>query len=81
MNKNIDKNLIKVIDLLGEICPMTFIKTKLAIEKINYGEKIKIIYNSQEAKINVPKSLIELNHKVLKIDDISKENFYIIVEK
>jgi len=81
MNKNIDKNLIKVIDLLGEICPMTFIKTKLAIEKINYGEKIKIIYNSQEAKTNVPKSLIELNHKVLKIDDISKENFYIIVEK
>jgi tRNA 2-thiouridine synthesizing protein A len=81
MNKNIDKNLIKVIDLLGEICPMTFVKTKLAIEKINYGEKIKIIYNSQEAKINVPKSLIELNHKVLKIDDISKENFYIIVEK
>ena len=81
MNKNIDKNLIKVIDLLGEICPMTFIKTKLAIEKINYGEKIKIIYNSQEAKINVPKSLIELNHKVLKIYDISKENFYIIVEK
>ena len=81
MNKNIDKNLIKVIDLLGEICPMTFVKTKLAIEKINYGEKIKIIYNSQEAKINVPKSLIELNHKVLKIDDISKENFYIIIEK
>ena len=81
MNKNIDKNLMKVIDLLGEICPMTFVKTKLAIEKINYGEKIKIIYNSQEAKINVPKSLIELNHKVLKIDDISKENFYIIVEK
>ena len=81
MNKNIDKNLIKVIDLLGEICPMTFVKTKLAIEKINYGEKIKIIYNSQEAKINVPKSLLELNHKVLKIDNISKENFYIIVEK
>ena len=81
MNKNIDKNLIKVIDLLGEICPMTFVKTKLAIEKINYGEKIKIIYNSQEAKINVPKSLLELNHKVLKIDNISKKNFYIIVEK
>ena len=41
-----NKNSIKEIDLLDEICPMTFVKTKLAIEKIKAGERIKIIYNS-----------------------------------
>jgi len=35
------KNIIKVIDMLDEVCPMTFVKTKLAIEKINQGERIK----------------------------------------
>ena len=76
-----DKNIIKEIDLLDEICPMTFVKTKLAIEQINQGERIKVIFNSQEAKINVPKSLSEVNHKIIAIKNIDKEKFYIIIEK
>tara|TARA_B110000914_G_scaffold55599_1_gene48221 strand:+ start:288 stop:521 length:234 start_codon:yes stop_codon:yes gene_type:complete len=76
-----DKNIIKEIDLLDEICPMTFVKTKLAIEQINQGERIKVIFNSQEAKTNVPKSLSEVNHKIIAIKNIDKEKFYIIIEK
>jgi tRNA 2-thiouridine synthesizing protein A len=76
-----DKSIIKEIDLLDEICPMTFVKTKLAIERINQGERIKVIFNSQEAKTNVPKSLSEVNHKIIAIRNIDKEKFYIIIEK
>ena len=76
-----NKRVIKEIDLLDEICPMTFVKTKLAIERINQGEKIKIIFNSQEAKTNVPRSLSEVNHKIIAIKNIDKEKFYIIIEK
>ena len=76
-----DKNIIKEIDLLDEICPMTFVKTKLDIERINQGERIKVIFNSQEAKTNVPKSLSEVNHKIIAIKNIDKEKFYIIIEK
>jgi tRNA 2-thiouridine synthesizing protein A len=76
-----NKNIMKEIDLLNEICPMTFVKTKLALEKINKGERIKVIYNSQEAKTNVPKSVIEMNHKIISITDLDKEKFYIIIQK
>ena len=76
-----NKRVIKEIDLLDEICPMTFVKTKLAIEQINQGERIKVIFNSQEAKTNVPKSLSEVNHKIIAIKNIDKEKFYIIIEK
>ena len=76
-----NKRVIKEIDLLDEICPMTFVKTKLAIEPINKGQRIKVIFNSQEAKINVPKSLSEVNHKIIAIKNIDKEKFYIIIEK
>ena len=75
------KKLVNIIDLKGEICPMTFVKTKLAIENINFGERIKVIYNSSEAKINVPRSLNELNYKVIEINNIDKNNFFIIIEK
>ena len=76
-----DKNIIKEIDLLDEVCPMTFVKTKLAIEQINQGERIKVIFNSQEAKTNVPKSLSEVNHKIIAIKNINNKKFYIIIEK
>ena len=75
------QKLVNELNLKGEICPMTFVKTKLAIERLNSGERIKVIFNSSEAKINVPKSLKELNYKVITINDIDKNNFYIIIEK
>ena len=75
------KKLVNELNLKGEVCPMTFVKTKLAIESLNKGEKLKVIFNSSEAKINVPKSLKELNYKVIKINDIDEHNFYIIIEK
>ncbi len=75
------KLVLSELNLKGEVCPMTFVKTKLAIESLNKGEKLKVIFNSSEAKINVPKSLKELNYKVIKINDIDEHNFYIIIEK
>jgi len=78
-NKNKEKFLKK--NLKGEVCPMTFVKTILELEKLKQGKKIKIFYDSDEAKINVPKSLQELGHKVLEIKDTSKNDFYILIEK
>ena len=75
------QKLVNELNLKGEVCPMTFVKTKLAIENLNSGERIKVIFNSSEAKINVPKSLKELNYKVITIKDIDENNFYIIIEK
>ena len=54
------KKLVNELNLKGEVCPMTFVKTKLAIESLNSGERLKVFFNSSEAKINVPKSLKEL---------------------
>ena len=75
------QKLVNKLNLKGEVCSMTFVKTKLAIENLNSGERIKVIFNSSEAKINVPKSLKELNYKVITINDIDENNFYIIIEK
>ena len=72
---------MNVINLSGEVCPMTFVKTRLAVEKINYGERIKVIFDSSEAEVNVPKSLKELNHKIIEINKLDRNNFYIIIEK
>ena len=76
-----NNKLIETISLKGEVCPMTFVKTKLSLEKISSGERIKVIYDSIEAKTNVPKSLEELNYKIIEISKLENSNFYIIIEK
>ena len=76
-----NKKLIRTISFKGEVCPMTFVKTRLALEKISSGDRIKIIYDSLEAKTNVPRSLEELKYKIIEISELEKNNFYIIVEK
>ena len=60
---------------------MTFVKTKLAIEKIKKNKILKFIYDSEEAKINVPKSMEEIGHSILEIKNINKKKFYIIIKK
>lgn len=73
--------IIPIINLEGEVCPMTFVKTRLQIEQINKDETIKFIYDSKEAKVNVPKSIKELGHEILEIKNIDLDKFYILIKK
>ena len=75
-----NKKSIKIINLVGEVCPMTFVKTRLAIEKIENNKILKFIYDSEEAKINVPKSIEEIGHSIIDVKNIDKNKFYIIIK-
>ena len=44
------KKLVNELNLKGEVCPMTFVKTKLAIESLNSGERLKVFFNSDFAR-------------------------------
>ena len=72
---------IKIINLEGEVCPMTFVKTKLEIEKNSTNSILKFIYDSEEAKINVPKSIEEIGYSVLEIKNLDSKKFYITIKK
>ncbi len=45
------------LDLRGKICPMTFVYTKLALEKIQPGQILKVILDYPPAYKNVPQSV------------------------
>ncbi len=50
-------NADDVIDLRGKICPMTFVYTKLALEKLQAGQVLKVILDYPPAFKNVPRSV------------------------
>lgn len=51
------KNQIKKkIDIKGQICPMTFVYTKLALEELNKGDILEVELNFLPAIKNVPEN-------------------------
>lgn len=76
-----DIKVDKTIDLKGQVCPYTFVRSKLAIEKMNLGEVLEIIFDHQPATENVPKSMENEGQKVLKIDQTSEKEWHVFVRK
>lgn len=55
------------LDITREVCPMTFVKTKLLIEKMLSGEVLEVRLCGQEPLRNVPRSVRELGHAILSL--------------
>ena len=69
------------LDLRGEVCPYTFVKTKLRLEEMASGEDLTILLDDPEATANVSRSLRNEGHKILGLTNISDGVWQIIVKK
>jgi tRNA 2-thiouridine synthesizing protein A len=56
------------IDITAEICPLTFVKTKLLIERMRPGEVAEVRLKGQEPLENVPRSVTDHGHAVLGLE-------------
>ena len=54
-----------LLDLRGEVCPYTFVRTKLALEDLPDGAELEIWVDHRAAFDNVPRALREDGHTVL----------------
>jgi tRNA 2-thiouridine synthesizing protein A len=76
-----DIKVDKTIDIRGQVCPYTFVRSKLAIEKMNVGEVLEIILDHKAAVENVPKSMENEGQKVLMVEQTSEKEWRIVVRK
>ncbi|MBM3491700.1 MAG: sulfurtransferase TusA family protein [Alphaproteobacteria bacterium] len=56
------------LDITQLVCPMTFVRTKLLVERMRVGETAEVRLNAGEPLRNVPRSLREHGHEVLGIE-------------
>ena len=59
------------IDITDEICPMTFVKAKLMIEKVPQGGLLEVRLKGKEPLTNVPRSVLEHGHLILSMESES----------
>ena len=71
----------KFIDVTDVVCPITFVKTKIALEEMEDGEILEVRLNAGEPAQNVPRSLKDEGHKVLELTQNEDGTFTVFVEK
>ena len=71
----------KELNLKGDICPITFVKSKLMLEQMNSGEVLKVILDYAPSAVNVPRSLEHDGHEVIKVEEVEKELWEVYVKK
>lgn len=55
------------LDITGEVCPMTFVRTKLRLERMRPGETLSVRLRGEEPLRNVPRAARDEGHSILGI--------------
>ena len=71
----------ETVDIPDKVCPLTFVKAKVALEELDDGEVIAIRMNDGEPVQNVPRSVKEEGHQILKLVDNEDGTYNLIVRK
>ena len=69
------------VDITDVVCPVTFVKAKVALEELDDGEIIAVRMNDGEPVQNVPRSIKEEGHQILKLLDNEDGTYTLFVKK
>lgn len=70
----------KKLDLRGVICPTNFVKTKLKLEEMQSGQILEVLLDDGEPIRNVPGSVKEEGHKIIKVEKLDNA-FKLLIKK
>jgi len=57
------------LDITAETCPMTFVRVRLALDRMLPGQVLRVRLKGEEPLRNVPRTAAEQGHAVLRQDN------------
>ena len=55
---------VVTLDITGEVCPMTFVRTRIALDRLPAESVLEVLLCGEEPLENVPRSAAELGYQV-----------------
>lgn len=71
----------ETVDITDVVCPVTFVKAKAALEEMDEGQVLSVHMNDGEPVQNVPRSIKDEGHQILKLIDNGDGTYDLIVRK
>jgi TusA-related sulfurtransferase len=69
------------LDITKEHCPMTFVKTRLELDKLKPGDRLEVLLSEGEPLDNVPKSVSALGYDVIETAHAGGKTHKVVIEK
>lgn len=60
---------------------MTFVRTRLALDRLRPGQTLRVRLKGAEPRVNVPKTATEQGHAVLACDDHADGSTVLLIRK
>ena len=79
--EEINFNVDEKVDVTDVECPVTFVKTKVALDELDEGQVLQVHLNAGEPAQNVPRSVKDEGHEVLKLQDNGDGTFELFIKK
>ena len=58
------------VDLRAYACPITFVKTRIALDRLDPGDVLEVWLSGGEPAESVPRSAAEEGHRVLRVEPL-----------
>ncbi|MSP00251.1 MAG: sulfurtransferase TusA family protein [Acetobacteraceae bacterium] len=71
----------RTIDITRDLCPMTFVKTRIALDRLAPGQTLLVRLRGEEPLRNVPRTATEQGHTVLERHDESDGTSLLLLRK
>ena len=69
------------LDITQDRCPMTFVKTKLELEKLQPGDTLEVLLTEGEPLNNVPKTAVEQGFAVVEKVPVKDKIHRVVIQK
>jgi tRNA 2-thiouridine synthesizing protein A len=69
------------LDITMNNCPMTFVKTRLELQKLNKGDILEVLLRDGEPLENVPPAVKEHGYNILDISFVGEGVYKVVIEK
>ena len=70
-----------VLDITKEHCPMTFVKTKIELSKLQPGDILEVLLAEGEPLDNVPRNAKEQGFNVLSVEHVEGTTHKVTIKK
>ena len=69
------------IDVTTDLCPMTFVRTRLALDRLCPGQVLEVRLRGEEPRRNVPRTATEQGHEILALHEDADGTTHLLLRK
>lgn len=71
----------RAIDITAETCPMTFVRTRLALDSLSAGAILLVRLKGDDPRANVPRAAADQGHDLLDMIELDDGSAILVIRK